>query len=65
MFIRILKINIFLFFLITHSFAEIVKDIKVSGNQRISKETIVVLGKINLGADYNEDELNNELTPLL
>ena len=58
MFIKILKINIFLFFLITYSLAEIVSDIKVFGNKRISKQTLIVLGKINLGVDYNDNKLN-------
>jgi outer membrane protein insertion porin family len=58
MFIKILKINIFIFFLITYSLAEIVKDIKVFGNKRISKETIIVLGKIKFDVDYNDNKLN-------
>tara|TARA_B110000238_G_C16129569_1_gene440790 strand:- start:816 stop:3056 length:2241 start_codon:yes stop_codon:yes gene_type:complete len=58
MFIKILKINIFLFFLFSYSLAEIVNDIKVVGNKRISKETIIVLGKIKLGVDYNDNTLN-------
>ena len=44
---------------ITYSFAEIVNDIKVLGNKRISKETILVLGKIDLGVDYNDNKLNS------
>ena len=59
MFIRILKINIFFLLFITYSFAEIVNDIKVLGNKRISKETILVLGKIDLGVDYNDNKLNS------
>ena len=58
MFIKILKINIFLFFLTTYSLAEIVSDIKVFGNKRISKQTLIVLGKIDLGVNYNNDKLN-------
>jgi len=58
MFIKILKINIFLFFLFSYSLAEIVNDINVVGNKRISKETIIVLGKIKLGVDYNDSTLN-------
>ena len=41
--------------------AEIIKDIKISGNKRISNETVKVYGKIDLNKDYNEVQLNNIL----
>ncbi len=44
--------------------AEIIKDIKVKGNQRISKETIIVLGNISLNKDYNENSQNEILKNL-
>ena len=52
--------------LITMSFsvAEVLEDIKINGNKRISKETIIVLGKIEVNADYNDNELNNVLKNL-
>ena len=34
------------------SVGEIIKDIKIDGNQRISKETILVLGNISKGSDF-------------
>jgi len=44
--------------------AEIIKDIKISGNKRISNETVKVYGKIDLNKDYNEVQLNNILKDL-
>ena len=58
------KILILNFLLINSSLSEIINDIKVKGNQRISEETIVVLGDINIGSNYNEDELNNIIKKL-
>ena len=56
LFIRILILNIFL---MNPSLSEIVNDLDIKGNQRISDETILVLGDIDLGTDYNTDDLNN------
>ena len=59
--------TIFFFFIssvISQSFAESIKDIKVNGNKRISKETIIVLGKININEDYDDNKLNNTLKNL-
>ena len=58
---KILQINLIVFFLVTTSFAEIVKDVDVSGNKRISKESIMVFGKIEKGADYSQEDLNTIL----
>ena len=44
--------------------AEIIKDIKVNGNQRISEETIIVLGQIKINDDYDDNKLNNTLKNL-
>ena len=35
------------------SYSEVVKDVEIKGNDRISKETIIVLGDISVGKDYN------------
>ena len=58
MFRKIFKINLCLLFLTTISFAEIVKNIEVVGNKRISEESIVVFGNILINEDYNDDSLN-------
>ena len=54
----ILKILFVSLFLIGSSFSEIIKKIEITGNKRISRETIIVLGKINLNVDYSDNELN-------
>ena len=41
--------------------AEVFKDIKVSGNKRISIKSIIVLGNIEINKDYNERKLNTLL----
>ena len=48
----------------SHSYSEIVDDIEVSGNKRISKETIIVLGQIELNKDFSSVDLNNTLKKL-
>ena len=58
MFKKIFKINFILLFITSLSFAQIITDIKVNGNQRISKESIIVFSDINLGKSYDNDELN-------
>ena len=65
MIFKILKLNIFfLFTLISLLSANEIKDISVKGNQRISKETILVLGNIELNKDYNSESINKVLKNL-
>ncbi len=62
-----MKILINIIFLILFSSnlsAEIVKNIKVNGNKRISQETIIVLGQININDDYDDNKLNETLKNL-
>ncbi len=54
-FLRFIFINIFL---ISSSYSEIIKDVKISGNKRISKETIIVLGNISPGINYDDNQLD-------
>ena len=44
MFKAVLKINFILFFISSLTFAQSFKDIKVDGNKRISKESIIIFG---------------------
>ena len=44
--------------------AEIVKEINISGNKRISNESIVSLGQINIKEDYSNKQLNEILKKL-
>ena len=59
-------ITIVLFFLLsTLSLnAEIVRNLKIIGNERVSDETIKVYGDIELGKNYKESDLNNILRNL-
>jgi outer membrane protein insertion porin family len=58
MFKKIFKINLILLFFTTLSLAEIIKEVKVNGNKRISSESIVVFGDIILNTEYNDERLN-------
>ena len=58
---KIIKLNFVVFFLTTISFAEIILDVTVNGNKRISKETLIVFGEITKGIDYTSDDLNTTL----
>ena len=51
-------ISLFLLFC-SKTYAEIVKEIIVSGNKRVSEETIKVYGEIELNKDYQDSDLNN------
>ena len=55
---KILLNIIFLILFSSNLSAEIVKNIKVNGNKRISQETIIVLGQINTNEDYDDNKLN-------
>ena len=48
----------FCIFLITISYAEVVKEVKVIGNVRVSPETIVLFGDIKVNEDYNAQKIN-------
>ena len=46
------------------SYSEVVKDVEIKGNDRISKETIIVLGDISVGKDYNTPDVNSLIKKL-
>ena len=48
----------FCIFVITISYAEIVKEVKVVGNIRVSLETIVLFGDIRVNEYYNAQKIN-------
>ena len=58
------KFLMILFLVASPAVAETVKEIKISGNKRISKETIFVLGKIEKNEDYSKNRLNQTLKNL-
>ena len=60
----ILKSFCLTFFIYSLSYSDIINDIKINGNKRISKETILVLGDFNLGSEFNDSSLNRSLKKL-
>ncbi len=56
---RLLAIFISLFLLTNALKAEVVNEIKISGNKRVSIETIKIYGEISINKDYSEKDLNN------
>ena len=52
------------FYLITILYSEVINEFDISGNQRISNETILVLGNIKKNVDYKTDDLNDILKKL-
>ena len=65
---KIISNYIVYFCLIFFSFinlnAEIVKNLTINGNQRVSNETIKIYGNIEINKNYNENELNEVLKNL-
>ena len=47
-----------------HLNAEIVKRIDISGNKRVSEETVKIYGEIEVNKNYSERDLNEILTNL-
>ena len=43
------------------SFSDQITEIKIIGNKRISNETILVLGEINSGQEFTNENLNYTL----
>src|SRR6056300_262041 len=59
-----LKVIIFILTLNLNAFSEIIKDIKISGNQRISNDTIKLFSKIDIGDEINNEDINRILKDL-
>ena len=64
MFKKIFITILFFLFLSAQSNAAKINKINVSGNERITKESIVIFGEINLNDDFNENKLNDILKNL-
>ena len=58
------KLIIILIFSLTPLKAQIISQVQITGNQRISEETIKVYGDIEIGKDYTNNEINNILKKL-
>jgi len=61
MFKIFLKSCFIIFFLTNFSLAEVIRNVEVFGNKRISKESIIVFGEIKYNLNYNDNDLNNIL----
>ena len=51
-------------FAFSYAFGDIINKIEVKNNNRITKETIITFGGIELGKDYNKEQLNRVLLDL-
>ena len=60
----IFKILIIFNLAFTCSFADIINDVQIKNNNRITKETIIAFGGIELGKDYSSEQLNDILLDL-
>ncbi|MDC0947348.1 outer membrane protein assembly factor BamA [Candidatus Pelagibacter sp.] len=51
---------IFFFFisLVSNALADIINDIEVKGNLRLSKQSIIIFSGLNINQDYNSEDLN-------
>ena len=50
----------FIFFnlMIGISYSEIIKSFKITGNERISNDTIIMFSNVSVGSDINSNDLN-------
>ena len=55
-----MKIVIYTLFFLTiffkSVFSEIVNDVKLENNNRISKDSVIAFGNIEIGSDYTEEK---------
>ena len=59
-----IKIFIIFFFLLSLVKAETLRKIEISGNKRISDQTIIMFSDLNIGDNANNDTLNEALKNL-
>ena len=60
LFIILLTLNIFY----NHAYSDVINNIEVKNNDRITKESIITFSGIELGKDYSQDQLNDILSDL-
>ena len=60
----ILSVLIYLTIFITSSSSEIVKEIKISGNDRISDDTIKMFSQVSIDQNLNSTDINSILKKL-
>ena len=58
------KLIFFFVLFTTFASSEIVKNVEISGNERITDETIIMFGNIDINVDYTDQKINNVLKNL-
>ncbi len=64
MFLKIIRFNLLALFISTLTYAEIIKDFKISGNKRLSNESIVLFSELEINKNYSPSDLNTSLKKL-
>ena len=62
-----MRLFIYIFFIVFLSFkvnSEIINKIEIEGNNRISNSNIILFGKIELNANYDNNKINSTLKNL-
>jgi len=57
-FLKLFLISIIKVIIINNAYAEKIKEFKISGNQRLAKETIVLFTDLSIGDDIDQDIIN-------
>ena len=55
---KFISITFFIILITFKANSEVIKNIEVKNNNRVSKETILIFSKIEVGKDYSENDLN-------
>ncbi len=58
------KFFVLYFLFSTFLFSQTINEIEIDGNKRISKESVIVFSKLNIGLEYSEDLINDSLKNL-
>ena len=54
----------FIFFLHSYAYSEVVKEIQIAGNDRVSSETIKIYGEVLEGKDYTPADISDVIKKL-
>ena len=60
----ILRSLLIIFFYLNTSQAEVIKKFQISGNDRISNETLILFSEVKIGENINENNLNEIIKKL-
>jgi outer membrane protein insertion porin family len=58
MLLKIIKLNFIFLLFFNMLFAQIINDVTVTGNKRISSRTIEIFSELEFGKNYSDDDLN-------